>query len=58
MSGVVVLCVWAISDIRRNDALKLLVENSVVDPDQDWIGIQWGPWIRILNPDQDPGGQK
>jgi hypothetical protein len=20
-----------------------------VDP--DWIRIQWGPWIRILNPD-------
>ncbi len=29
---------------------------SAVDP--DWIRIQWGPWIRIRNPDPYPGGQK
>ncbi len=23
------------------------IQNSVVDPDPDWIRIQWGPWIRI-----------
>ncbi len=30
----------------------------VVDPDPDWIRIQSGLWIRIRNPDPDPGGQK
>ncbi len=32
----------------------------VSDPDQDWIRIQSGQWIRIRfrNPDPDPGGQK
>jgi hypothetical protein len=30
----------------------------VADPDPDWIRIQSGQWIRILNPDPDPGGQK
>jgi hypothetical protein len=31
-----------------------------VDPEPDWIRIQWDPWIRIRNPnpDPDPGGQK
>ncbi len=33
-----------------------IVTSSVVDP--DWIRIQWGLWIRIRNPDPDPGGQK
>jgi hypothetical protein len=27
-------------------------------PDPDWIRIQSGQWIRIRNPDPDPGGQK
>jgi hypothetical protein len=27
-----------------------------VDPDPDWIRIQWGVWIRIRNPD--PGARK
>jgi hypothetical protein len=31
--------------------------SSVVDPDPDCIRIQWGPRIRIRNPDPDPGGQ-
>jgi hypothetical protein len=31
-----------------------LLTNSAVDPDPD--PIQWGPWIRIANPDPDPGG--
>jgi hypothetical protein len=30
----------------------------VVDPDPDWIRIQWGVWIRIRNPDPDPGARK
>jgi hypothetical protein len=29
-----------------------------VDPKPNWIQIQWGPWIRIRNPDPDPEGQK
>jgi hypothetical protein len=33
-------------------------ETRVVDPDPDWIRIQSGLWIRIRNPDPDPGGQK
>ncbi len=33
-------------------------KNRVVDPDPDWIRIQSGLWIRIRNPDPDPGGQK
>jgi len=28
------------------DSPKTL-DSSVVDPDQVWIRIQWGPWIRI-----------
>ncbi len=36
--------------------------NSVSDPDPDWIRIQSDHWIRIRNlntdPDPDPGGQK
>jgi hypothetical protein len=32
--------------------------SSAVDPDPDWIRIQWGPWIRIRirirNPDPSP----
>ena len=31
---------------------------SVLDPDPDWIRIQSGQWIRIRNPDPEPGGQK
>ncbi len=27
-------------------------------PDPDWIRIQSGQWIRIRNPDPDPGEQK
>jgi hypothetical protein len=32
----------------------------VVDPEPDWIRIQWGVWIRIRirNPDPDPGARK
>ncbi len=39
---------------------KLFVSSSVMDPDPDWILIQWGSWIRvqIRNPDPDPRGQK
>ncbi len=32
------------------------VKTRVADP--DWIRIQSGLWIRIRNPDPDPGGQK
>jgi hypothetical protein len=32
------------------------ISSRVSDP--DWIRIQLGPWIRIRNPDPDPGGQK
>jgi|LakMenEpi03Aug12_release.lakeMendotaPanAssembly.Ray.scaffolds.fasta_scaffold1628317_1 hypothetical protein len=28
-------------------AAPMYVEGSVVDPDPDWIRIQWGSWIRI-----------
>ncbi len=28
--------------------------SSVVDPDPDWIRIQWGPWIRIQVGNNDP----
>jgi hypothetical protein len=38
--------------IETND----LLIGSVSDP--DWIRIQSGQWIRIRNPDPDPGGQK
>ncbi len=31
---------------------------SGLDPDADWIRIQSGQWIRIRNPDPDPGVQK
>ncbi len=32
-------------DADRDSAKTL--DSSVVDPDQVWIRIQWGPWIRI-----------
>jgi hypothetical protein len=32
--------------------------SSVVDPDLDCIQIQWGPRIRIRNPDPETGVQK
>jgi hypothetical protein len=39
-----------------------LVDISVVypdlEPDPDWILIQWSPWIRIRNLDPDSGWQK
>ncbi len=39
--------------------LTCLTEKSrVADPDPNWIRIQSGQWIRIRNPDPDPGGQK
>ena len=38
--------------------LKLSFAISVSDPDPDWIRIQSGQWIRIRNPDPEPGGQK
>ncbi len=34
----------------------LVPEGRIADP--DWIRIQSGQWIRIRNPDPDPGGQK
>ncbi len=30
---------------------------KVADPDPNWIRIQSGQWIRIRNPDLDPGGK-
>ncbi len=39
---------------RRKD--PVLDGPGVADP--DWIWIQSGQWIRIRNPDPDPGGQK
>jgi hypothetical protein len=39
--------------------LKLnIIKFRVADPDPYWIRIQLGQWIRIRNPDPDPGGQK
>jgi hypothetical protein len=32
--------------------------SRVVDPDPDWIRIQWLVCIRIRNPDQDPWARK
>jgi hypothetical protein len=36
--------------------VSVLQDARVADP--DWIRIQSGQWIRIQNPDPDPGGQK
>ncbi len=36
--------------------VNFIPTTSVSDP--DWVGIQSGQWIRIRNPDPDPGGQK
>jgi hypothetical protein len=37
---------------------RRLYKSSVADLEPHWIRIQWGSWIRIRNPDPDPGGQK
>jgi hypothetical protein len=37
-------------------SVSILVHTCVADP--DWIRIQSGQWIRIRNPDPDPGAQK
>jgi len=34
------------------------VNFRVTDPEPNWIRIQSDQWIRIRNPDPDPGGQK
>ncbi len=31
--------------------------NSVLNPDPDWILVQQSLWIRIRNPESDPGRQ-
>ena len=36
---------------------ELDLESRAVDPDPYLIRIQLGLWIRIRNPDPDPGGQ-
>ncbi len=44
--------------IRQDKGQNYLTFNRVADPDPDWIRIQSGHWVRIRNPDPDPGGQK
>jgi hypothetical protein len=44
--------------LNCNSASDPSVQRRVVDPDPDWIRIQWGLWIRIRNPDSDPGVKK
>jgi hypothetical protein len=46
---------WWGHDTVGNKPLNFIVSIRVVDP--DWIRIQSGQWIRIRNPDTDPGGQ-
>jgi hypothetical protein len=43
-------------DPDPENSLKKRLKPMVADP--DWIRIQSGLWIRIRNPDPDPGGQK
>jgi hypothetical protein len=40
------------------DHCHLPVKSSVLNTDPDWNRIQSGQWIRIRNPDPDPGVQK
>jgi hypothetical protein len=47
-----------ILSLHSKGAEKKIVSCSVVEQDPDWIRIQWDPWIRIRNPDPDPGGKK
>jgi hypothetical protein len=39
-------------------SLKTILSAIVRFADPDWIRIQSGQWIRIRDPDPDPGGQK
>jgi hypothetical protein len=44
-------------EFQKHFNLKKLSEICrIADP--DWSRIQFGQWIRIRNPDPDPGGQK
>jgi hypothetical protein len=44
--------------VKRNSTFyRCMLKTSVVDPDPDWIRIQWVDPDPIRNPDQDPGGQ-
>jgi len=40
------------------DHCHLPVKGSVLNTDPEWNRIQSGQWIRIRNPDPDPGVQK
>jgi len=51
-----------IGKIQKNNYFrnfKFMKNNVLISvPDPDWIWIQSGPWIRIRNPDPDPGARK
>jgi hypothetical protein len=46
------------SEIHNDASVGCRVADPDPYPDPDWIRILSGQWIRIQNPDPDPGGQK